>query len=324
MASPKSPGRAHREGVSLIDLFEMFPDEDTATQWFEAALWNGNRCCGHCGSMNTREAPNRKPMPYWCSDCRSYFSARTGTAIASSKVPLRKWAIAIYLCLTSLKSVSSMKLHRDLDVSQKTAWFMLHRIREAWAAEAGDGTFAGPVEADETFVGGKSKNMHAKVRRSRGAPKSIVAGVRDRRTRKVKASVVPRVDSRTLCRFVESAAPGAFVYTDDNNAYTDLDRRAVVRHSAGEYVKGQASINGLESFWSMLKRAYAGTFHKLSPKHLNRYVQEFAGKHNVRDLDTLAQMRLLVARLVGQRLLYRDLIADNGLPSGARGAPQRS
>ena len=93
-------------------------------------------------------------MPYWCTDCRSYFSVRTGTAIARSNVPLRKWALAIYLCLTSLKSVSSMKLHRDLNVSQKTAWFMLHRLREAWASET-RGAFAGPVEADETFVGGK-------------------------------------------------------------------------------------------------------------------------------------------------------------------------
>jgi len=307
--------------MSIIELMEMFPSEDAATLWFESVLWgSAGRCCGKCGSTSTKPVPNAKPMPYWCSDCRSYFSVRTGTAIARSNVPLRKWAIAIYLCLTSLKSVSSMKLHRDLDVSQKTAWFMLHRIREAWAAESG-GPFAGPVEADETFVGGKSKNMHASDRRRRGVPpKVVVAGVRDRKTRRVRARVVPKADSRTLCRFVEAAAPGAFVYTDEAGAYTDLDRRASVNHSAGEYVRAQAHINGIESFWSMLKRAYVGTFHKLSPKHLDRYVQEFAGKHNIRDSGTLAQMRAVVAGLVGRNLLYRDLIADNGLPAGARRA----
>ena len=130
----KAPGKAHREGISLIALMDIFPDEDTARRWFEAAVWGAHRCCGKCGSLKTREVPNAKPMPYWCTDCRSYFSVRTGTALEQSKVPLRKWAIALYLELTSLKSISSMKLHRDLHVTQKTAWFMLHRIREAWTA----------------------------------------------------------------------------------------------------------------------------------------------------------------------------------------------
>ena len=124
----KAPGKAHREGISIIELMDLFPDEDTATKWFETQVWPTGRCCGHCGGINTSEVPNAKPMPYWCTDCRSYFSVRTGTAIARSKIPLRKWAIAIYLCLTSLKSVSSMKLHRDLKITQKSAWFMLHRL----------------------------------------------------------------------------------------------------------------------------------------------------------------------------------------------------
>ncbi len=112
---------------------DIFPTEEAATEWFEAQIWPNGRHCGHCGSVKTRKVPNAKPMPYWCTDCRSYFSVRTGTAIARSHIPLRKWAIAIYLCLTSLKSVSSMKLHRDLEISKKSAWFMLHRLREAWA-----------------------------------------------------------------------------------------------------------------------------------------------------------------------------------------------
>ena len=323
MGSSKAPGRAHREGMSIIELMNMFPTEQAATEWFESVLWAGGRCCGKCGSVETREVPNAKPMPYWCTDCRSYFSVRTGTAIARSNVPLRKWAIAIYLCLTSLKSVSSMKLHRDLGVSQKTAWFMLHRIREAWASET-RGAFAGPVEADETFVGGKESNKHEsdRVHEGRGSVgKTAVAGVKDRATRQVRAQVVPDTTGATLRGFVAShTQPDAMVYTDGEPAYWGLPNHEAVRHSVGEYVRGMAHTNGMESFWSMLKRAHMGTFHKLSPKHLDRYVQEFAGKQNKRDLGTLAQMRDTVARLVGRNLLYRALIADNGLDSGARPA----
>ena len=245
--------------------------------------------------------------------------------MAHSKVPLRKWAIAIYLCLTSLKSVSSMKLHRDIGVSQPTAWFMLHRIREVWAGE-NDGPFDGPVEVDETYFGGKRKNMSKAKRKEmpdsgRGpVGKTAVVGMKDRDSNKVTARVVADTDAATLQGFVrEHAAPDAKVYTDDAGAYKGMPfEHATVRHSVGEYVRDMAHTNGVESFWSMLKRAHKGTFHKISPKHLDRYVQEFAGKHNIRDSGTLAQMRGTVARLVGRNLLYRDLIADNGLASGAR------
>ena len=153
-----APGKAYRDGMSVIELMSMFPTEEHAVRWFEDVRWNGTRACGKCGSERTRPVKGGKPMPYWCSDCRSYFSVRTGTPLACSKIPLGKWAVAIYLCLTSLKSVSSMKLHRDLGIGQKAAWFMLHRIREAWAREL-DLPFGGPVEADETAFGGKRRNM---------------------------------------------------------------------------------------------------------------------------------------------------------------------
>ena len=319
----QAPGKAHREGLTLVQLMDMFPTEEAATAWFESVLWGGQRCCGKCGSVRTREVPNAKPMPYWCTDCRSYFSVRTGTAIARSNVPLRKWAIAIYLCLTSLKSVSSMKLHRDIGVSQPTAWFMLHRIREAWAGD-NDEPFDGPVEFDETNVGGKRKNKsNAKRKASKGrgpVDMTTVVGAKDRATNKVNAKVMKHADREAIQRFVsENADPEAVVFTDDAAAYDGIPNpHETVNHSVSEFVRGMAHTNGIESFWSMLKRAHKGTFHKISPKHLQRYVSEFAGKHNIRSSDTIDQMRNTVARLVGRNLLYRNLIADNGLSSDAR------
>ena len=320
----KAPGKAHREGLTVVELMDMFPTEEAATEWFKSIIWPDGRHCPKCGSVRTREASHAK-MPYWCTDCRSYFSVKTGTAMQRSKIPLRKWAIAIYLCLTSLKSVSSMKLQRDIGVSQPTAWFMLHRIREAWA-EDDDNQMDGPAEVDETYFGSERKNMSLSKRKamnkSRGTVgKTAVVGVKDRDSGEVRAAVVGNTDAATLKGFVRGhVEPGSTVYTDDAAAYRgmpEFDHEAV-NHSVSEYVRGMAHTNGIESFWSMLKRAHKGTFHKISPKHLQRYVSEFAGKHKVRDSDTLVQMRDTVARLVGRNLLYRDLVACNGLPSGAR------
>ena len=323
VATHKAPGKAYRIGISQLELADLFPTEQVAVQWFEAIFWPTERACGHCGSNATKETPNRKPMPYWCRDCRGYFSVRTGTALESSRLPLRKWAFAIYIYATSLKSVSSMKLHRDLKVTQKTAWFMLHRIREAWP-ESGIDAFLGPVEVDESYFGGKRRNMSLSKRKAltgRGARgKTAVVAVKDRKSKQVRAKVVESTDQPTLQGFViENTAPAAKVYTDEASAYDGLPRdRESVRHSAGEYVRQQAHVNGVESFWSMLKRAHKGTFHKLSAKHLQRYVNEFAVKHNIRELDTIDQMGLIVASLIGRRLLYSGLIADNGLDAGAR------
>ena len=320
----KAPGKAFRTGLTLIEIMDMFPDEASAIAWFEAVVWPDGRTCGKCGSTETKEVPNAKPMPYWCKDCRSYFSVKTGTALERSKVPLRKWAIAIYLEMTNLKSVSSMKLHRDIGVTQSTAWFMLHRLREAWNTRPD--AFTGPVEADETYMGGKRKNMpkskRAKLTGRGAVGKEAVVGVKDRATNRISAQHVSHTDSLTLANVVVANAKfGAKLFTDDASAYDMLNPyydHESVNHSAGEYVRGQAHTNGIESFWAMLKRAYQGTYHKISPKHLDRYIQEFAGKHNVRSEDTIRQMRHVVAGLVGKRLMYRDLIADNGLSSGAR------
>ena len=177
-------------------------------------------------------------------------------------MPLRKWAYAIYLEMTSLKGISSMKLHREIKVTQRTAWFMLHRIRETWKAEF-EGLFAGPVEVDETYMGGKERNKHGKkkLRAGRGGVgKSVVIGAKDRATNEVRAEVAEGTDAETLQGFVaDHAAPGATVYTDEAAAYKGMPfEHESVRHSAGEYVKEMAHTNGMESFWATLKRAHKG------------------------------------------------------------------
>ncbi len=319
----KGPGKAYRKGISLIELNEMFPDERAAVDWFESIQWPSGRCCGHCGATNTREVKSGKPMPYWCPDCRSYFSVRTGTTLQSSRLPLRKWAFAVYLYVTNIKGISSMKLHRDIEVTQKTAWFMLHRLREAYGV-SGLPRMTGPVEVDETYVGGKRKNMsiakRAKVSKHGRGGKTAVVGARDRQTREIRAEAVARTDVTTLKGFIDRhVVPGSKLYTDDAGVYTGIRRRhATVNHSVGEYVRDQAHTNGIESFWALLKRGFEGTYHKISPKHLDRYVREFARKNNIREADTIRQMGTVVAAMTGRRLMYCELIADNGLDSGAR------
>ena len=312
----KAPGRSHREGMTVMQLLRMFPDDATAETWFEAQRWPEGRFCPHCGSVNTREEKNRKPMPYRCRDCRGHFSVKHGTVMQSSKLGLQKWAIALYMMTTGIKGTSSMKVYRELGIRQATAWFLMQRIREGFM-EGCDEPFPGPVEADETAVGGKRKNMSNKKRKElkgtgRGTVgKTIVAGVRDQNTKQVSAAVVDKTDAKTLQKFVtDRTTKSATVYTDQATAYTGINRpHETVNHSANEYVKGDATTNGLEGFWSLFKRGYHGTFHHLSDKHLDRYVQEFTGRNNIRDLDTKEQMAVLAKRFEGKRLRYKDLTA---------------
>ncbi len=324
----KAPGKSHRKGLTFMEVADMFRDEETAREWIEKERWPDGPYCPKCGSFNVQSKIKHKTMTHRCRECMSgksktMFTVRIGTVMESTKMPYRAWAVGIYLFTTNIKGVSSMKLHRELGISQKAAWFMLHRLRLAFDAETGP--FTGPVEVDETHIGGKRKNKPLAKRKElkgRGAvDMTTVAGAKDRETNRIAARVVADTDAPTLQGFVrEHAKPGATVYTDEARAYKGMPEftHEAVNHSVGEYVRDMASTNGMESFWSMLERGHQGIYHKFSPKHLDRYVTEFAGRHNDREADTVDQMTGIVAGMVGKRLTYADLTADNGLDSGAR------
>ena len=254
-------------------------------------------------------------MPFRCREkgCRKRFSVRTKSVMEASNLGYQTWAIAIYLLSTSLKSVSSMKLHRDLKISQKSAWFLAHRLRETWKRDYCP--FSGPGEADKTYVGGKEGNKHRCDKLNAGREpvgKFAVAGLKDRETNFVSAAVVEGTNRTTLHNFIEERViNGATVYTDEATAYKRMRfyEHGTIRHGRSEYVRGEVHTNGTESFWSMLKRAHKGTLHKMSEKHLPRYVDEFVWRHNARELGTVEQMKAVVRGMMRRRLRYPDLIS---------------
>ena len=304
------------ERISLVQLMNDYPNDAAAEQLFVQWRWPDGIACPHCGDMDIQEDAPHPRMPYRCRGCRKFFSVKTGTVMHKSKLGCKTWLIAMYLILTHPKGKSSIQLHIDLGVSVKSAWFLAHRIREAWADK--QPVFGEVVEVDETYVGGRERNKHGhkKLPRAGVAGKTAVVGLRERSTGRVHAEVVPVISHATLTELIcDHTEDKAIIYTDEHKGYNRIPRyHFFVPHTLGQYANGHVHTNGIESIWAVLKRAHKGTYHKWSKKHLFRYVNELCGRLNARSQGTLDQMGTMLRGMDGRRLTFADLIATPNLP----------
>jgi transposase-like protein len=312
--SPEIKGlKMSKSTISTFELFEMFPDQETARVYLEGRLWpNGPRCpvCGLGERVTVR-----KDGFYRCNQCKEDFTVRTGTIFERSHVPLHKWVYAMYLLVTARKGISSMQLAKEIGITQKSAWFVLHRLREACGKDLKK--LQGIIEIDETYIGGLEENKHAfkKSNAGRGAVgKTAVLGMRERGGR-VIAKTVARTDKATIqTAIIRQVEAGSTINTDEAGVYEGLGALAfkheTVSHKAGEFVRDDVTTNGVESVFAVLKRGLIGVYHHASPKHLGRYVDEFAFRLNEGNVKhhTLTRLDCFIDGAVGKRLTYKGLI----------------
>jgi transposase-like protein len=302
--------------ISTFKLFELFPDEETARTYLEDRLWPNGTICPECKSGE--RITKRTGGFYRCNACKLDFTVRTATIFERSHIPLHKWVYAMYLLVTARKGISSMQLAKEIGVTQKSAWFMLSRLREACGSPDNIDKLRGIVEIDECFVGGKeaNKHEHKKLKAGRGSVgKTPVLGMRERGGRTVAVTL----DAQTLHAIQSEihghVEVGSILYTDENPAYADLNglffRAASVNHGAGEYARGPVSTNSIESVWAVLKRGLHGVYHHASPKHLGRYVDEFTFRLNAGNVarHTFERLDSFIDAVAGKRITYKELTA---------------
>lgn len=298
--------------ISTFELFQLFPDEEAARTYIEGRRWpNGAVNCPHCGLLDN--ITKRKGGFYRCNPCKKDFTVRTGTIYERSHIPLHKWMYAMYLLMTARKGISSMQLAKEIGITQKSAWFMLGRLREACGNDIE--TLRGTVEVDEMYVGGRDKARHAHKRsEGRGAVgKTAVIGIRERGGR-TKAKPVKNTLANTLQGEIRAnIEPGSTIHTDEHASYSGLSKdynHEIICHSQGEYVRDGVTTNSIESVWAVMKRGLHGVYHHASPKHLHRYVNEFTFRLNDGDVKrhTIERLDSLTSAAFGPRLTYKALI----------------
>ncbi len=305
---------------TLQEAVVFYADEENCIRQMIAARWKNGICCPRCGDMavtRLRRISRKQTRTIWkCNGCKKQFSVKVGTIFEDSPLPLSKWLVAVWLITAAKNGISSCELHRAIGVTQKTAWFMLHRIREAIATGSAE-LFNGPVEADETFVGGLEKFKHTdkKLNLGRGSVgKSIVMGILDRgdanKKSRIKAHVVHDTSHNTLSgKINESVKEFATIYTDAWKGYKGLSEKYVhefIDHTI-KYALGQVHTNGIENFWSLLKRCLKGTYIAVQPFHLKRYIDEMVFRFNHRDGLDRDRFLTRLTMIEGKRLTFDEL-----------------
>lgn len=301
--------------ISTFELFQMFPDQESARVYFEAKRWPDGAVCPACNEAE--RIGTRKGGFYRCNACLTDFTVRTGTIFERSKIPLHKWIYAMYLLVTSRKGISSLQLAKQIGVTQKSAWFMLQRLREACGNDPHE--LAGLVEIDEVYIGGKedAKHVHKRLGLGRGTiGKAAVIAGRERDSGRVRAEVPAVVSRRTATGFAyRNVAAGSTIHTDESAIYNKLGgliyRHETINHGLGEYARANVTTNSVESVFAVMKRGIHGVYHHVSPKHLGRYVGEFAFRLNDGDVSrhTMQRLASLFGAAIGRRLTYKELIA---------------